>query len=111
MAISADYCGDCCSFETILKGVMFYPGVKQLNPAVLSWVKFIRDENNSFHKKAVFVKLVDSGEILGHLTRQVAEASSMILDFKSRNVKTWEMCTPYVTTSVKPHLDYELHPL
>ena len=47
---------NCCSFETTVKGVMFYPGVKQLNPAVLSRVKFVKDQKNPIHKKAVFVK-------------------------------------------------------
>jgi len=80
MATSTDYSEDCCSFETIVKGVMFYPGVKQLNPAILSRVKFVKDQNNPVHKKACFVTFIDSGEILDHLTRSVAEASSMILD-------------------------------
>jgi len=59
---------------------MFYPGVKQLNPAVLSRVKFARDRSNPIHMKAVLVKFLDSGEILGHLTRPVAEATSILLD-------------------------------
>ena len=46
MAI-ADYSEDCCSFEATVKGVMFYPGVKQLNPAVLSRVKFAKRSEKS----------------------------------------------------------------
>ena len=80
MATSADYSEGCCSFETIVKGVMFYPGIKKLNPAVLSRVKFVRDKGNLVHKKAVFVKFISGDEILGHLTRPVAEAASAILE-------------------------------
>ena len=84
METSADYSEDCCSFETIVKGVMFYPGVKKLNPAVLSSVlsrvKFVRDKGNLVHKKAVFVKSISGDEILGHLTRPVTEAASVILE-------------------------------
>lgn len=59
---------------------MFYPGVKQLNPAVLSQVKFTKDCSNPVHKKAIFVKFLSSEEILGHLTRPVTEAASTLLD-------------------------------
>ena len=78
--VISDYSEDCCSFEATVKGVMFYPGVKQLNPAVLSRVKFVQDQKNPVHKKAVFVKFVDSEEILGHRSRPVAESASIILD-------------------------------
>ena len=40
-----------------MKGVMVYPGVKKMNSAVLSDLKFIRDQNNPIRKKPSLVNL------------------------------------------------------
>jgi len=74
------YAEDCCTFEALVKGVMFYPGRERLSTRVFSKVIFERDVENAFHENAYFVKLFnDKGSdgdklILGHLTRPVAEA-------------------------------------
>jgi len=71
---------ECCTFEALVKGVMFYPGHLRLRTNKFSQVSIERDYNNAFHDKAYFVKLkADSKEecdiTLGHLSRPVAEAT------------------------------------
>lgn len=63
---------DCCSFETQVKGIMFYEGKDYLQP--MSQVYFQRDAANVHHDKAYAVKLCCNNKMLGHLNVEVAEA-------------------------------------
>jgi len=65
---------NCCSFETEVKGVMFYEGKEYLKPDVMLHVYFERDAANMHHNKAYMVRLCCNNKILGHLSVEVAEA-------------------------------------
>ena len=56
---------DCCSFETEVKGVMFYEGKDYLQS--MSQVYFQRDAGNVHHEKAYAVKLCCNDKMLGHV--------------------------------------------
>ena len=43
-------------------------------------VTFVKESSNPFHKQARLVNFSDDGKILGHLSRSVAEATSILLD-------------------------------
>ena len=63
-----------CSFETEVKGVMFYDGRKDLHTDTFVHVYFERDTENVHHPaKAFFVKLCSNNKILGHLNFSTAE--------------------------------------
>ena len=64
----------CCTFEVEVKGVMFYKGYLELNPARFQRVIFTRDYKNSYHTRAYWVKLAETSIRLGHLSRGAAEA-------------------------------------
>lgn len=68
------YIQDCCSFETEIKGVMFYSGRRQLY--TFSRLTFERDPKNSHHEHAFFAKV--EGDVLGHVTWEVAEALNLL---------------------------------
>ena len=64
---------DCCSLEIEIKGVMFYEGKSYLDPSKFQRVYFVEDYENTHRERAYWVKYYDSGIILGHLSRDVAE--------------------------------------
>ena len=69
---------DLCSFEADVKGIMFYSGREHIDSTVFSHVYFQRDLENAYHDKAFFVVLCSNDSILGHLSRDVAEAVAEI---------------------------------
>ena len=70
----------CCSIQTSVKGVMFYDGKDKINPRTFAKVIFERDYSNSHHEKAVYAKLEDSGEILGHVKWELAESFCSLME-------------------------------
>lgn len=56
----------CCTFEAVVKGVMFYKGYLELNSTVFQKILLTRDYENTHHAKAYWVKLADTGVKLGH---------------------------------------------
>ena len=71
---------DCCSFETEVKGVMFYEGKDHLRP--LLHVYFQKDAAvNVHHDKAYAVKFCCNNKMLGHLSIDVAEAIHEINEY------------------------------
>ena len=74
---------ECCTFEALVKGVMFYGGHTQLKTNIFSQLSFERDYTNIFHSKAYFAKIVDRESYktlkLGHLSRSVSEAFYQLL--------------------------------
>ena len=64
----------CCTFEAVVKGVMFYKGYSELNPTKFQRVIFTRDYANGHHARAYWVKLAETNMKLGHLSRDTAEA-------------------------------------
>ena len=64
----------CCSFETTIKGVLFYNGHTFLNPATFQRVYLVRDHLNQYHHKSYWVKLIESNATLDHLSREAADA-------------------------------------
>ena len=75
---------DCCSFESQIKGVMFYDGRVHLR--TFSTVIFERDYNNSRHKRAFFAKL-EEGDVLGHVTWKVAEVLHILVAIPDIEIK------------------------
>ena len=68
-----------CSFETEVKGVMFYEGKDYLQS--MSQIYFQRDAGNVHHKKAYAVKLCCNDKMLGHVSVDVAEAIHEINEY------------------------------
>ena len=64
----------CCTFEAGVKGMMFYKGYLELNPAKFQRVIFTRDYKNTHHSRAYWVKFAETSIKLGHLSRDTAEA-------------------------------------
>ena len=66
---------DCCSFNTKVKGIMFYEG-KYHDLQSMSHVYFERDAFNVHHDKAYVVKLCCNNGMLGHLKRRCCRSNS-----------------------------------
>ena len=76
---------DCCSFETEVKGVMFYKGKDYLQS--MSQVYFQRDAGNVHHEKAYAVKLCCNDKMLGHVSVDVTEAIHEINEYARQRPK------------------------